>query len=107
MIYSATEAFILSNFAVILATLLYFLATLRLYLLSRDASWDGWRLLTISMAVLTVSSLVYFVGEGGFLGQAGAGTADLRAGLSAAAGLLAASAFIMSSRLIRKSGARK
>lgn len=92
----ATETLFLTNFVRLMAILFLLVATAKVVLLSRETSWDGWSLISISLALLAISVVL------GMFKQFGVYFSNIREIIALASGLLAASAFLMSTRIIKK-----
>ena len=97
----AVEEFVLANFVRLLAVAFLLVAAIKIVLLSRESSWDGWSLMSISAALLAVSILL------GLFKQFGIYLVNVREVLAVISGVLAASAFLMSTRLIKKPGGKE
>ncbi len=91
----AAEVIILQGFTRVLIVITVFAAATKMFLLSRDSTWDGWNLMVISLAFLSIGSLLTLLE--GF----GINLIQVKAAASAAAGAIAALAFIMARRSIR------
>lgn len=90
-----TDTIILANFSRLLAVMLLIIATLKIVLLARKSFWDGWNIISVSLAILAMSSLL------SMFKQFGVYFVNAREIMAAAAGLLAAAAFLLSTRLIK------
>lgn len=92
----ATETLFLANFIRLMAIVFLLIATTKIVLLSKETSWDGWSIISISLALLAISSVL------GIFNQFGVYFANIREIIALVSGLLAASAFLMSTRIIKK-----
>lgn len=90
-----TDTLVLANFPRLMAVILLLLATLKIVLLGRKSSWDGWNIMSVSLALLTMSSLL------AIFKQFGVQLVNAREIMAAVAGLLGATAFLLSTRLIK------
>ncbi len=91
-----SETIFLENFVRFLATAFLLIAAAKIVLLSKETSWDGWNLMGISIAFLAISSLLVMFKQFGVYFE------NVREILALASGLLAASSFFMSTRIIKK-----
>lgn len=91
----AADLVILPNFATVFVLVFLLTATVKVILMSRGAVWDGWSLIAISLALLSVYTAL------GALEQFGLFTVTIRALSAAVSGLAAASAFILATRIIK------
>lgn len=90
------ETIFLENFVRLLATVFLLTAAAKIVLLSKEASWDGWNLMGISIALLAISSLLVMFKQFGVYFD------NVREIIALASGLLAASSFFMSAMIIKK-----
>ena len=94
----ATETLILTNFIRLLTIAFLLLATVKMLLISREASWDGWNLMSISIALLAASVMLNMFKQFGIV------FVNVREIIAMVAGLLVAAAFLLSTRLIKNAG---
>ena len=90
------ETIIISNFARLLVAICFLISAVKMYLISKDTLWDGWNLMNLALALLAINSLL------ALLEPFGVYLENIKAIGSAVAGIFAASAFILASRLIKK-----
>lgn len=96
-----SEVFLLANFDRFLLLIFLLIAIVKIIVMSRSGAWDGWSLLALSLSLLSLSTLI-FIAQ-----QFGLSLPDIRPAVTASAGLLAAFAFVASTRLIKKAGGKK
>ena len=94
------ETIVVSNFVRVIVVAVSLAAALKIRRISKDAAWDGWNIMSISITILALNSLLVL------LDNFGLSTDLIRAASSALAGILAAAAFIMAASLIGKEAKR-
>ena len=97
----AAETIIIANFARLLAAIFFLISAVKMYLVSKDTLWDGWNLMNLALALLAINSLLVLLEPFGIYLE------NIKAIGSAAAGIFAASAFILASRLIKRERSTK
>ncbi|MBI2141144.1 hypothetical protein HYU16_01850 [Candidatus Woesearchaeota archaeon] len=90
------ETVIIANFARLLAAIFFLVSAVKMYRISKDTSWDGWNLMNLALALLAINSLLVLLEPFGIYME------NIKAIGSVVAGIFAASAFILASRLIKK-----
>ncbi len=90
----AAETVLVSNFVRVIVVAFSFAAAIKIRQISKDAAWDGWNILSISITILAINSLLVLLDNFGLDSEL------LRAATSALASILAAAAFIMAASLI-------
>ena len=90
------ETIITANFHRLLVAIFFLISAVKMYFISKDTLWDGWNLLNLALAMLAINSLLVLLGPFGIYLD------NIKGINSAVAGIFAASAFIIASRLIKK-----
>ena len=99
--FMTVETVIVANFARLLVAIFFLISAVKMYIISKDTLWDGWNLLNIALALLAINSLFVLLEPFGIYLE------NIKAIGSAVAGIFAASAFILASRLIKKERSMK
>ncbi len=95
------EQIILTNVVRLMVIAFLLLSITKIILLSRESSWDGWSLMSISLTLLLASVLL------NLFKQFGISLENLREVLAALSGILAAAAFIISTVTVKRAAGKK